>query len=119
MSRSVLTSRSTAIGETRTLAIFSMMIGRFGPSAFQRLPALQPLAEPILFLGRFANTTFIVVFGVTVGFVYFDRFLGPDRVRVLLEAVHARARLRVLCALIIRVPDYVNLGLAGDFDSSR
>lgn len=118
MSRPVLAPRFTAIDETRALAIFSMIIMHFGPGAFQRLPVLQPLAEPILFLGRFATTTFILVFGVTVGFVYFDRFRGPNRQQVI-DAVHARSRLLVLCALIICVPDYVNLWLAGDFNGSH
>ena len=118
MSRPVLAPRFTAIDETRALAIFSMIIMHFGPGAFQRLPALQPLAEPILFLGRFATTTFVIVFGVTIGFVYFDRFRGPDR-HLVLEATHARARLLVLCALLICVPDYINLWLAGDFNLSH
>lgn len=119
MSKPVLVPRFTAIDETRALAIISMtMIMHFGPGVFQRLPVLEPLAEPVLFLGRFATTTFILVFGVTVGFVYYDRFQGPDRVRVL-EAVQARSRLLVLCALAICVPDYINLWLAGDFSSSH
>ncbi|MDG4554674.1 MAG: heparan-alpha-glucosaminide N-acetyltransferase domain-containing protein [Candidatus Competibacter sp.] len=118
MSKPLWTPRFTAIDETRALAIISMMIMHFGPGVFQRLPALEPLAEPVLFLGRFATTTFILVFGVTVGFVYHDRFQGPDRVRVL-EAVHARSRLLALCALLICVPDYINLWLAGDYDFSH
>ena len=118
MSRPILAPRFTAIDETRALAIFSMIIMHFGPGAFQRLPALQPLAEPILFLGRFATTTFVIVFGITLGFVYFDRFRGPDR-HLVLEATHARARLLVLCALLICVPDYINLWLASDFNLSH
>lgn len=118
MSRPMLAPRFTAIDETRALAIISMMIMHFGPGVFQRLPALEALAEPVLFLGRFATTTFILVFGVTVGFVYYDRFQGPDRARVL-EAVQTRSRLLVLCALAICVPDYINLWLAGDFNSSH
>ena len=107
-------SRFTAIDETRALAIISMMIMHFGPGVFQRLPALEPLAEPILFLGRFATTTFILVFGITVGFVHFDRFQGSARPRVL-AALHSRARLLLLCAIAICIPTYINLWLAGDF----
>lgn len=71
--------RLTFIDETRALAIISMIIAHFGPGVFQRLPSLQFLAEPVLFIGRFATTTFIVVFGITLGFVYFDRFQKGDR----------------------------------------
>ncbi len=118
MSKSASAPRFTAIDETRALAIISMMIMHFGPGVFQRLPALAPLAEPVLFWGRFATTTFILVFGVTVGFVYYERFQGPSRPQVL-KAVHARSRLLVLCALLICVPTYINLALTGDFNGSR
>ena len=103
MSKSASAPRFTAIDETRALAIISMMIMLFGPGVFQRIPALAPLAEPVLFWGRFATTTFILVFGVTVGFVYYERFQGTSRPQVL-KAVHARSRLLVLCALLICVP---------------
>ena len=118
MSKSASAPRFTAIDETRALAIISMMIMHFGPGVFQRLPALAPLAEPVLFWGRFATTTFILVFGVTVGFVYYERFQGPSRPQVL-KAVHARSRLLVLCALLICAPTYINLALTGDFNGSR
>lgn len=115
MSRPVLAPRFAAVDETRALAIISMMIMHFGPGVFQRLPMLEPLAEPVLLLGRFATTTFVLIFGVTVGFVYYDRFQGPNRARVL-EAIQARSRLLALCALVICIPNYIDLWLASDFD---
>ena len=107
--------RLTFIDETRALAIISMIIAHFGPGVFQRLPSLQFLAEPVLFIGRFATTTFIVVFGITLGFVYFDRFQKGDRQRIT-SGLFKRARLLALCSIIICVPNYINLALAGDWN---
>ena len=115
MSSPVLVPRFAAIDETRAFAIITMMIMHFGPGVFQRLPALAPLAEPVLLLGRLATTTFILVFGITIGFVYHDRFQGPDRPQVL-KAIQARSRLLALCALVICIPNYIDLWLASDFD---
>lgn len=107
------TRRLGSIDETRAMAIISMMIMHFGPGVFDRVPALAGLAEPVLFLGRFATTTFVLVFGLTVGFVHYERYQGPRRAEVL-AALYARARLLFLCAFIICVPNHINLLLAGE-----
>lgn len=109
-------TRLTCIDETRALAIISMIIMHFGPGVFERLPQLSFLADPILFLGRFATTTFILVFGVTIGFAYYHRFEGQGR-KDITKNLLKRSRLLLLCSLIICVPLYVNLIIDRDWNT--
>jgi hypothetical protein len=106
------TERLAAIDELRALAIMSMMIAHFGPGTLQRLPGMAPLMDAILFCGHFATVTFIIVFGITLGFVHYGRFYSGDRSRTV-SRLSARTRLVLICAIIIRLPAFIELCLNG------
>jgi Heparan-alpha-glucosaminide N-acetyltransferase, catalytic len=110
--------RLNSIDQLRALAIISMMIAHFGPGVLDRFPALAPFADPILFCGRFATVTFILVFGITVGFVYHDRFHSGERERIRFRLL-ARAALVLLFAVIISIPGYLALWSQGSGDPLR
>jgi hypothetical protein len=109
---SVLANRLSSIDELRALAIISMIIAHFGPGTFERIPALARLADPILFCGRFATVTFILVFGLTLGFVYYHRFHSLDRQRTFAR-LRARAGIVLACAIIICIPQYAEVWYVG------
>ena len=110
-----LPGRLAAIDELRALAIMSMVLAHFGPGALQRIPNSGAYLDAILFWGHFATVTFILVFGITVGFVHYERYYSGDRERVV-SRLFARARLVLLCAIIIGIPDFVSQCTNGKFE---
>lgn len=94
-------SRLTCLDETRALAIVAMIGAHFAPALFARVPALQGLEAPVLFMCRFATPAFIFVFGVTVGFVYFEKFCAGGEAAIW-HSLKRRAVLLALCVVIIR-----------------
>jgi len=68
--------------------------------------------DPILFWGHFATVMFIIVFGITLGFVHYRRFFSSDRVRAV-SRLKRRTRLVLICAIIVCVPGYVALWVHG------
>jgi len=109
--------RLTAIDKTRAFAILCMITIHFGPGVFDRLPSLDFLMEPVLFLGRFATTAFIIVFGITIGYIYIDKYIAaPGPVS---KKIYARARLLFIYAIIICIPNYINLVIQGDTNPSH
>jgi uncharacterized membrane protein len=109
--------RLNSIDQLRALAIIAMMIAHFGPGVLARFPA-SAVADPILFCGRFATVTFVLVFGITIGFVYYDRFHSKERVRIRSRLL-ARAALVFLFAVIISIPGYWELWSEDTVDPLR
>jgi hypothetical protein len=95
--------RLNSIDQLRALAIISMMIAHFGPGVLARFSIIESVTDPILFCGRFATVTFVLVFGITIGFVYQDKFHSKDRARIRSRLL-ARAALVFLCAVIASAP---------------
>jgi hypothetical protein len=104
--------RLASIDELRALAIISMMVAHFGPGTLLRLPGVAALMDPILFCGHFATVMFIIVFGITIGFVHYGRFWSGDRARTV-SRLHSRARLVLLCVIVIRAPAVIESWLDG------
>jgi OpgC protein len=109
--------RLNSIDQLRALAIISMMVAHFGPGVLARFPA-PAVADPILFCGRFATVTFVLVFGITIGFVYYDRFHSTERARIRSRLL-ARAALVLLFAVIISIPGYWELWSEDTVDPLR
>jgi hypothetical protein len=100
-------SRLQAIDQLRAVAIISMMIAHFGPGVLERTPELRFIVNEILFLGKFATIAFIFTSGILFAFVYLPSFLSSRR--QCLSRIRARAALVTLCALLICIPNYINV----------
>jgi hypothetical protein len=98
-----LDRRLAGLDQARAVAILAMLAAHFAPGVFAQLPRFEPLHVPTLAFARLATPTFMVVFGVTVGFVYLPPRPGMGR-RLL-----KRAALLLVCAVIVAVPGWVRL----------
>src|SRR5262245_6326860 len=92
--------RLAAIDHLRAISILLMILAHFGPGTLQRLPFTVEYMDSILFYGRFATIMFILVFGITVGFVHYPRFHSRDRAKTV-SRIYARTRLVIICAIAI------------------
>lgn len=107
--------RLTGLDQARGVAILAMLAAHFAPGLFVQEPALQPLRVPVLAFARLATPTFVVVFGVTIGFVYLPRYrrLGPGPTA---SGLAHRAGVLSLCAVVIALPPWARLVVTGDTD---
>ena len=107
--------RLLGLDQARAAAILAMLVAHFAPGVFVQLPHLDHLRPAVYAFARLATPTFVVVFGVTIGFVYLPRYLrrGPRR-----TAAHLgrRAALMLVCAGVIAVPFWIQLGVSGETD---
>lgn len=108
------TTRVTCLDQTRALAIIAMIIAHFGPGIFDRITAFSPYSTPVLFMGRFATTAFLLVFGITLGFVHFDRFQNHHADSITIK-LRSRALLLFFCSIAISAPKYLDLALDFNF----
>ena len=99
--------RFLGLDQARALAILAMMVAHFAPGVFKQVPRLGPVETPVLWFGRTATPAFVVVFGVTIGFVFLPRYLKGD-VEKTRQRLWRRTWLIVLCALI-SVPHFINM----------
>ena len=103
--------RLLGLDQARAVAILAMLAAHFAPGVFARVPRLEILRDPILAFARLATPTFVVVFGVTVGFVYLPRYLrgepGPTA-----RHLGRRAGVMLLCAAAIALPGWA--GMSGE-----
>ena len=92
-----------------------MLVAHFAPGAFIQLPQLEPLRVPVFAFARLATPTFVVVFGVTIGFVYLPRYLrrGPGQTAADLGR---RSALMMVCAVLIAIPYWAGLASEGVSD---
>lgn len=109
------TGRLAAIDELRALAVMSMVLAHFGPGIIERVPALGAYRDAVLVWGHFATVTFILVFGITVGFVHYERFYSDDRKKIV-SRLHARTRLVFICAILIGIPGFAKECSSGRFE---
>lgn len=107
------TPRNTAIDEFRAIAILSMIIAHFAPGLFDRLPQLDWLRNYVMVAGRLATVAFVVVFGITIGYVYLKKFMEGDA-ESSINSIYRRARLVFLCVFIFAAPEYINLIVEGE-----
>src|SRR6478672_11037322 len=68
-------SRLLGLDQARAVAIIAMMVFHFAPGVFIQLPRFEPFRDPVLWFGRMATPAFVVVFGVTAGFVFLSRYV--------------------------------------------
>ncbi|HTK77985.1 MAG TPA: acyltransferase family protein [Gemmataceae bacterium] len=103
-------SRLLGLDQARAVAIIAMMVFHFAPGVLIQLPRLEPLRNPVLWFGRMATPAFVVVFGVTAGFVFLPRFALrkpgdlPGRLR-------RRAFWILVCAVAVTVPVWIRLAV--------
>ena len=114
----LLPGRLAALDELRAVAILSMVLAHFGPGTLQRIPNTEAYMDMILFWGHFATVTFILVFGITLGFVHYNRFHSEERKRTQGRLL-ARTRLVFLCAIIIGFPNFISECTFDQFASIR
>jgi len=107
--------RLAALDQLRALAVISMILAHFGPGVIERIPALGAYREVILFWSHFASVTFILVFGITVGFVHYERFWSADR-EIVLSRLRVRTALVLVCAIAIGIPNFSTQCTAGKFE---
>ena len=107
--------RLLGLDQARGAAILAMLVAHFAPGAFLQLPQLEPFRVPVFAFARLATPTFVVVFGVTIGFVYLPRYLrhGP---RPTAAGLNRRAAVLMACAVLIAVPYWVQMVTAGESD---
>ncbi|MCP4646044.1 MAG: DUF1624 domain-containing protein [bacterium] len=100
--------RFACLDGTRAIAVGAMMFAHFGPGVFSRVPATQPFQTLLLYLSRFATPAFVTVFGVTAGFVYFEKFVAGGGAAIV-QRVKRRIVLLIVCSFLIQVPEFVKL----------
>ena len=93
--------RLLSLDRARGVAILLMLIAHLGPGVLSRLPISATMSDLVLLLGRAATTAFVVVFGLTCGFVY-----GPRIAQAPAQALRRAGRrsLLVLAAALVVVP---------------
>jgi hypothetical protein len=103
------------LDQARAVAILAMLAAHFAPGLFAQVPRLEPLRVPMLAFARLATPTFVVVFGVTVGFVYLPRYrrAGPGPTAAQLGR---RAAVLLLCAVAVALPFWARLAADGVAD---
>ncbi|MBI4558705.1 MAG: OpgC domain-containing protein [Candidatus Hydrogenedentes bacterium] len=108
--------RLTCLDEVRAVAICAMMLIHFGEGFFEHVPQLAFIHPFLRWSGRFATPAFVTIFGVTAGFVYFEKLMSGQRQAVDRKLLR-RVALLILCAAIIRVPHYGELVGDGNFEA--
>jgi hypothetical protein len=99
------------LDQARAVAIIAMMVFHFAPGVLIQLPRLEPLRNPVLWFGRMATPAFVVVFGVTAGFVFLPRFV-LRKPRDLPGRLHRRAFWVLVCAVAITIPVWIRLAVS-------
>jgi Heparan-alpha-glucosaminide N-acetyltransferase, catalytic len=107
--------RLLGLDQARGIAILAMLAAHFAPGVFGQVPRLEFLQVAVLAFARLATPTFVVVFGITIGFVYLPRYLrdgaGPTN-----SQLGRRAAILLLCAVVIALPLWGRLFADGDAD---
>jgi uncharacterized membrane protein len=106
--------RLAAIDQLRAIAVLMMMLAHFGPGALERIPALAPHMAEILFISKLATVSFILTFGLTLGYVHYERF-HSDRARTVTR-LRKRFLLVLACAILTFTPNYAALIAGGETD---
>src|SRR5262249_16379748 len=109
-------SRLLGLDQARAVAIIAMMVFHFAPGVFIQLPQFEPLRNPILWFGRMATPAFVVVFGVTTGFVFLPRYVR-HKPGNLSGRLRRRAFWILVCAIAITVPIWIRLGSSSEVDA--
>jgi hypothetical protein len=109
-------SRLLGLDQARAVAIIAMMVFHFAPGVLVQLPRLEPLRNPVLWFGRMATPAFVVVFGVTAGFVFLPRFV-QGRPGDVPERLRRRAFWVLVCAVAITVPVWIRFFANGVTDT--
>jgi hypothetical protein len=107
--------RLLGLDQARAVAILAMLAAHFAPGVFAQAPRLEPWRAPILAFARLATPTFVVVFGVTVGFVYLPRYRRGEPGQTA-RHLGRRAAVMVLCATAIALPLWGRLAGEGAAD---
>lgn len=98
--------RLWGLDQARAVAIFAMILAHFAPGVFLRMPQLGRLEMPVLWFGRLATPAFMVIFGVTAGFVFLPRYVAGNP-RDTARRLVRRAAVVFLCAIVITVPRWI------------
>jgi len=107
-------NRLLCLDAARAAAIFAMILAHFGPALFARVQALAPYESGISLLYRFATPGFVTIFGITAGFVYYEKMKRGPRKPVDSKLLN-RALLLLVCTLLVKAPNYPKLMAAPDF----
>lgn len=104
-------NRFLALDRLRGIAVIAMILAHFGPGFYERAGFSGLLLDVLLFLGRLATPAFILIFGITLAFVYVPKAkIDPKATRQLL---FKRAGLVLVCALIVELPSTVETLIGG------
>ncbi len=106
--------RLHCLDQARALAILAMIWAHLGVGVLNRLAVPEPWDDLLMYVGRFATPAFIVIFGLTVGFVYFERFRLGAR-RDITARFLRRAGWLALAAAVISAPQLLDLIRHADF----
>lgn len=103
------------LDQARAVAILAMMVFHFAPGVFAQMPQFEPLRTPVLWFGRMATPAFVVVFGVTCGFVFLPRFArgAPGDLPTRLPR---RAFWILVCAIAVTLPVWIHYAANGVSD---
>jgi len=112
------TTRLTCLDETRAIAIIAMILIHFTEGVINQLPQLLWLKEPIFLFGRFATPAFITIFGITAGFVHFEKFTQGNR-QAVIHQLKARTLVVFWCAVLVCLPRYINFVIDGEYDYGK
>lgn len=110
----IVSPRLLCLDAARAAAIFAMILAHFGPALFTRVQALAPYESGISLLYRFATPGFVTIFGITAGFVYYEKMKHGSRWPVDSKLLN-RALLLLVCTLLVKSPNYPTLMAAPDF----
>lgn len=98
--------RLWGLDQARAVAFIAMILAHFAPGVFERVPSLASLHDPVRWFGRLATPAFMVIFGVTAGFVFLPRYVRGtpgDTGRKLVR----RAAIVFVCAIAIVIPEWI------------
>jgi len=111
-------SRLYGLDQARAVAILAMMVFHFGEGVFKELPQLEALRTPVLWFGRMATPAFIVVFGVTAGFVFLPKFIRGE-IATTSSRLWRRAGWILFCSVLIAIPVWIRFGVQGQSGAWR
>ncbi|KAA5542774.1 DUF1624 domain-containing protein [Roseiconus nitratireducens] len=99
--------RYVQLDQTRGLAIAAMIVAHFGPGFYERLDISGVLLDSLLFFGRLATPSFIIVYGITLGLVYLPRYMS-SREQTSIKLFRRSATV-LSYAILISIPAVIDL----------
>ncbi len=108
------TGRLACLDQARAAAILVMIMAHYLPGIAKRVTVVNRLWGILEVIARFATPAFVVVFGITAGFVFIARIRRGDRTETNRRLLR-RFGVLLVCVVLVRLPDLAALVHAGNW----